>query len=135
MHYNMGIALKNLGKNEEASTHLHKAVQGYQEDLAVRPDSVKTVRRIGNAFAEIGNFTQAINYLQMAVYMNPYDIKNHTTLVDVLVNQKHYDEAITALKTAIDYMKQSGDKENAEKLQESIELVEFKKFKKSKTEQ
>ena len=135
MHYNMGIALEHLGRNEEASEHFHKAVQGYQEDLAVRPGSVKTVRRLGNAFAEIGNPTKAINYLQQAVYMNPYDIENHTTLADVLVSQKRYDEAIQALKTAIDSMTQSGDKENAEKLLQYLELIEFKKFKESKTEQ
>jgi biotin carboxylase len=66
--------------------------------------------------------------------MNPYDIKNHTMLIDALVIQQRYDEAIQALRTAIDSMTQSGDKENAEKLQQRLELVEFKKFKKSKAE-
>jgi len=132
MHYNMGIALKNLGKNEEGSEHLHKAVEGYREDLVKRPDPVKIFRRLGNALMEIGNFSEATKHFQQAVDMDPYDIENHSTLVQALVTQKRYDEAITALKKAVGFMKHIGDKEAAAKLQEYLELVEFKKSKQSK---
>lgn len=129
MHYNIGIALKNLGKTEQASEHLHKAVQGYREDLLVRPRSVKIVRRLGNALMQIGNFSEAINYLQQAVDMDPYDVENHSTLAQALVFQERYDEAITALKAAAAFMTQIGEKETATKLQEYLEFVEFTKFK------
>ena len=135
IYFNIGSALKRLGRNEEASEYLQKAIQQYRKELTKRPDSTTLITRMGNALAENGNFTDATAYFQLAVDMNPYDIKNHTTLVDALVIQQRYDEAIQALKTAIDSMTQMGDKENAAKLQEHLELVEFKKFKKSKAEQ
>ena len=131
MHYNMGIALKNLGKNEEGSEHLHKAVEGYREDLVKGPDPVKIFRRLGNALMEIGNFSEATKHFQQAVDMDPYDIENHSTLVQALVTQKRYDEAITALKKAVGFMKHIDDKEAAA-LQEYLEFVKFKKSKHEK---
>jgi tetratricopeptide (TPR) repeat protein len=134
IYFNIGSALKRLGRNEEASEYLQKAIQEYRKLLIKRPDSIKIITRMGNAFAENGSFPEATVYFQLAANMYPYDIKNHTTLVDALVIQQHYDEAIQALKSAIDSMTQSGDKENAEKLQQRLELVELKKFKESKAE-
>ena len=61
--------------------------------------------------------------------MNPYDMQNHITLAQALAVQERYDEAIAALKKAAHFMAYIGDKEAAAKLQEYLELVEFRKSK------
>ncbi len=129
IHFNIGVALQRLGRNDEASEHLHKAIQGYREDLAKSPDSAKIASRLGNALAEAGNFNEATKCFQQAVNLNPYDIKNHSMLAQALVIQERYDEAIAGLKEAVSFMLHIGDKETAVKLQQHLELVEFKKSK------
>ncbi|MHC4631157.1 MAG: fused MFS/spermidine synthase [Planctomycetota bacterium] len=93
VHYNMGVVLQRLGSNDEAFEYMQKAVQGYRKDLAKTPDSAKTVSRLGNALAGVGNFSEATGYFQQAVNLNPYDTKNHSTLAQALIIQERYDEA------------------------------------------
>ncbi len=64
--------------------------------------------------------------------MNPYDVQNHITLAQALEIQKRYDGAIAALKKAVEFMEYIEDKEAAAKLQEYLELVEFRKSKRQK---
>jgi tetratricopeptide (TPR) repeat protein len=132
IHYNIGVALQRLGNNDEASEHLHKAIQGYREDLAKSPDSAQMASRLGNVLAEVGDFSEATKYFQQAVNLNPYDIKNHSMLAQTLEIQERYDEAIAGLKEAVSFMLYIGDKETAAKLQKHLELVEFRKSKQKK---
>ena len=132
VHYNMGVVLQRLDSNDEAFEYMHKAVQGYREDLAKSPDSAKIVSRMGNALAGVGNFSEATGYFQQAVNLNPYDTKNHSTLAQALVIQERYDEALTGLKEAVSFMLRIGDKEAAAELQKHLELVEFRKTKQKK---
>jgi tetratricopeptide (TPR) repeat protein len=101
MHYNISLASKKLGRNEEASEYMHKAIEGYREDLAQEPNSTKTLRNLGKALAEIDRFSEATEYLQQAVDMNPLKVENHLALADALSKQQRYDEAIEVLKKAI----------------------------------
>lgn len=132
IHYNVGVALKRLGNKEEAARHLHKAVEGYREDLAGNPDSAKIAGRLGNVLAEVGNFSEATEYFQQAVNMNPYDMKNHLTLAQALMVQERYDEAIEALKKAVRFMLNIGDKTAADKLQSFLERVQVRKLEQQK---
>jgi len=132
IHYNIGTALQRLGKNEEASEYMRKAIEEYRKDLAEKPDSIKLITQLGNALAQIGRFSEATIYFQRAVDMNPYDMQNHLTLAKALEMQKRYDAAIAALKKAVEFMEYIEDKEAAAKLQEYLELVEFRKSKRQK---
>jgi tetratricopeptide (TPR) repeat protein len=101
MYFNIGLALKKLDRNEEASEYIHKAIEGYREDLAKKPDSIKIARNLGNALVEVGRFGEANEYLQQAVDMNPFEVENHLMLANALSKQQRYDEAIEVLKKAI----------------------------------
>jgi len=126
---NIGFALKKLGRNDEASRYIHKAIEGYMEDLSQKPDSVETVRRLGNALAEDGNFSEAIKYFQQAVNMEPYNVENHSLLVKVLTIRGRYDEAIKQLHKGIQLMLGNSQKDDAVTLERLLELVESQESK------
>lgn len=129
IHYNIGIALQRSGGNDEASVHLHKAIEGYREDLAKDPDSAKIAGRLGNALATVGNLNEAASYFQQAVNLDPHSVNNHSMLAQALAIQERYDEAIAGLKKAIAFMLRTSNKEAAAELQKLIEFVELKKSK------
>jgi len=132
IHYNIGVALQRLDNNDEATKYLHKAIHGYQEDLAKNPDSIKIVSRLGNALAAVGNFSEATKYFQQAVNLAPYVIENHSLLAQALTIQERYDEAITELKKAISFMLHIDNKDAAAELQKLLEYIELKKLKQKK---
>lgn len=127
IHYNIGVALGRLGKKEQASVHLQKAVQGYRDDLVRIPGSAKIANRLGNVLAEAGDFDEALKFFRGAVRLDPYDINNHLMLAQVLVVQQRYDEAIEELKKAKVFMLQNENAAAALKFQREIEQIEAKK--------
>jgi spermidine synthase/Flp pilus assembly protein TadD len=126
---NIASAFKKLGKNDEAAQYMRNAIEGYRQDLAKYPDSVETVRRLGNILAENGNFSEATKYFQQAVNMDPFDVKNHSLLVKALAIQKRYDEATKQLHKGIRLMRDNGQKDDAVTLERLLELVESQKLK------
>lgn len=125
IHHNISLVLKKLGRNGEASKHLHQAVQGYQQDLAKKPGSIMIISRLGDAHAENGNFSEAAKYFQQAVDMNPFDLKNHSKLASALEFQGQYDEAAEQLRTGIRIMSKNGRKDDAAELQKHLnKLIE-----------
>ncbi|MGA1979722.1 MAG: fused MFS/spermidine synthase [Sedimentisphaerales bacterium] len=101
MYYNISMASKKLGRDNDASEYMSKAIESYRKDLAQEPNSAKTLRNLGSALAEINRFSEATEYLQQAVDMNPLKVENHLALADALSKQQRYDEAIEVLKKAI----------------------------------
>jgi tetratricopeptide (TPR) repeat protein/MFS family permease len=126
MHYNISLALKKLGRNEEASEYIHKAIEGYREDLAQEPNSIKTLRNLGTALAEIDRFSEATKYLQQAVDMNPLEVESHLALAKALLTQQRYDEAIEVLKKAIASFSNARNEQAVTELQRYLWSVEDK---------
>lgn len=129
IHGNIAFALKKLGKNDEASEYLYKAIQEYQKLLPRKPGSIDTVRAIGNALAESGDFGEATKYFQQAVDMGPYDVENHSLLVKALVIQERYYEAIRQLHKGIQLMLDNNQKDDTVTLERLLESVESQKSK------
>jgi tetratricopeptide (TPR) repeat protein len=125
--YNIHTALNELGRREEASEYLDKAIQGYREDLVREPYSVLIAMRLGNTLSEAGRFGEATEYFRRAVELAPSDVDNWITLVKVLVLQKRYDEVIERLQEGIVYMSEHNRAQDAAKLQQYLELVETEK--------
>jgi spermidine synthase/Tfp pilus assembly protein PilF len=126
MHYNISLALKKLGRNEEASEYIHKAIKGYREDLAQEPNSIKTLRNLGTALAEIDRFSEATEYLQQAVDMNPLKVENHLALADALSKQQRYDEATAVVKKAIPLFSDARNEPAVIELQRCLWSIEDK---------
>ena len=122
---NIGVALGRLGRKEQASVHLQKAIQGYRDDLVRIPGSAKIANRLGNVLAEVGDFTEAVKFFRRAVQLDPYDINNHSMLTQVLVVQHRYDEAIEVLKKARAFMLQNENVAAALRFQQDIRQIEY----------
>jgi tetratricopeptide (TPR) repeat protein len=102
---------------DQAITHLTEA-------LRLKPDSAKTVSRLGDALAEKGNFKQVTKYFQQAVDANELDVKNHSKLALALKFQGRYNEATEQLRTGIRIMSENGRKDDAAELQKHLKLIE-----------
>jgi tetratricopeptide (TPR) repeat protein len=93
-HVNLGKALANTGKFEEALSHLEKAVQ-------FKPDDPETHFEIANIFAEHGDLEKAISHLYAAVRLSPDHLHAHYNLGVFLTRQGRLDEAFSHYSEAI----------------------------------
>jgi tetratricopeptide (TPR) repeat protein len=101
MYFNMSMASKKLGRDEDASEYMNRAIETYKADLALRPASTMTLRNLSWALMEAGRFSEAVDSAKSAIDTDSFDIRNHIMLADVLSKCQRYDEAIEVLKKAI----------------------------------
>ncbi|MDD5327692.1 MAG: fused MFS/spermidine synthase [Phycisphaerae bacterium] len=127
MYFNIGLASKKLGRDKEGSEYIHKAIKGYHEDLVREPNSIKTIRDLGNALLEIGSFSEATEYLQKALDMNPLEVESNITLANAFLTQQRYDDAIALLKKAIASFSDVRNEAAVVELQRFLWYVEDKK--------
>jgi tetratricopeptide (TPR) repeat protein len=127
IYFNIALASKKLGRNEDANEYLHKAIEAYQEDLAQEPNTAKTLRNLGRALAEIDRLSEAAEYLQQAVDNGPLEVENHLELARVLSMQKRYNDAIAALKKAIVSFSNARNEKAIIELQRQLWSIEDKK--------
>jgi tetratricopeptide (TPR) repeat protein len=130
VHYNLGIALGRLGRDEQASVHLQKAIEGYRDDLTRMPGSANIAARLGNVLAELGDFDEAAELFRRAIGLEPSEISHYSMLARVLVIRNRYDEAIAELQKAVEFMSGSGNEAAAAKLQRDIEQIQSQKSQK-----
>jgi spermidine synthase/Tfp pilus assembly protein PilF len=126
IYFNISLASKKLGRDEDASEYIRKAIEAYQKDLAQEPNSIKTLRNLGNALVEAGRFSEATKYLQRAIDMGPSEVANHLSLATSLLTQQRYDEAIEVLKKAIVYFSNAEDEKAVIELQRYLWYIEEK---------
>ncbi len=124
MYFNMALASRKLGRNEQASEYLNEAIEEYRQDLAQEPNSVKTLRNLGKALVEVGRFSEAVDYLQQAVDKNPLEIRNHLMLADALSIWQRYDEAVKVLKKAITSFSKARNESAVIKLRRHLWYIE-----------
>ncbi|MFZ0034425.1 MAG: fused MFS/spermidine synthase, partial [Sedimentisphaerales bacterium] len=127
MYYNIGVASKKIGRNDEASEYMRKAIDGYQKDLAKKPTSITILRNLGNALLEIDRPDEAIKYFQQVVDTNPSEVINHIMLADVLLKQHRYDEASAAIKKAIPFFSIARNEKAVVELQRCLWFIEDSK--------
>lgn len=90
-HYNLGMALLEAGKTDEAIEELETALRlkpKYTTALA------HTHLLLGTAYGKKGNYDQAIRHLEPAVQMGPEDSKARYTLATAYEKTGRMDEAI-----------------------------------------
>jgi len=125
----IGVTLKKLGRNKEASEYFRKVIRQYRQDLVGEPDSVEIIINLANALAEDGAFSEAAEYFQKAVDINPLDVETRLLLANALLFQKRYDETTEQLREGVKYMLDNNRKDSAAKLQKFLESVKSSQLK------
>ena len=103
-HYNLGIALNNQGKTDEAIAH-------YREAIELRPSYAEAHYNLGRLLARKGQLDDAVTHYEKALEINPADAEAQNNLGVTLFGSGRVDEAIAhyqeALKIRPDYAEAS----------------------------
>jgi Flp pilus assembly protein TadD len=93
-HFNLGLALKKLGRPEESKAALLKA-------LEINPESYSVNREVGENLAKAGDFSAARPYYQKAVDLSPDDPDAQYNLGVCLTNLGETEAALAAFEKTI----------------------------------
>ena len=94
VHNNLGSALNELGKYDEAIAH-------YTEALRIRPNFAEPHYNLGTALARQGKLKEAISHYTEALRIEPGHAEACNNLGEVLRQQERYDEAISYYSRAL----------------------------------
>jgi len=86
-HNNLGLALLEQGRGNEAIEHFHKA-------LWIKPDHVSAHNNLGNALKEEGRFEEAIKQYVKALQIRPDDSAVHNNLGHALAKRGDVEASI-----------------------------------------
>ena len=93
-HFHLALALKALGKFDEAVAH-------YRRALVLKPNDADTYNNLGNVQAEAGRFDEATASYRQALALAPDNAKALNNLGSTLLELGHADEAETNYRKAI----------------------------------
>jgi predicted O-linked N-acetylglucosamine transferase (SPINDLY family) len=93
-HSNLGNALKDQGKLDEAIAAYHRAI-------AIKPDYAEVHSNLGNALRDQGKLGEAIAAHRQAIDIKPDYAEAHSNLGNALQDQGKLGEAIAAHRQAI----------------------------------
>jgi tetratricopeptide (TPR) repeat protein len=93
-HNNLGNALLQKGRVDEAITH-------FQEVLRIKPDDAKADFNLGNALLQKGNVDEAITRYQTALRIEPDFAGAHCSLGNAFRQQGKIDQSITQYREAL----------------------------------
>jgi protein O-mannosyl-transferase len=109
-HYNLGIALNDRGKTDEAIAH-------YKQAIELRPSYAEAHYNLGRLLAQKGQLDDALSHYEKALEINPADAEAQNNLGVTLFGSGRVDEAIAhyqeALKIRPDYAEASCNLANA----------------------
>ncbi len=91
---NLGVALGDKGRLDEAIENYHKALQ-------IDPNNFEAHYNLGNALADQSRFDEAIQNYHKALQSNPNSFQALNNLGNALFHQNRFDEAIENYRKAI----------------------------------
>jgi tetratricopeptide (TPR) repeat protein len=94
-HCDLGSALLDLGRVEEALTQYRKA-------LEIRPDDAMAHHNLGAALSRLGRFDEATAHYRKALEIQPDSVEVHCDLGTALVRLGRFDEALTHYRQALE---------------------------------
>jgi tetratricopeptide (TPR) repeat protein len=108
-HYHRAIALapdfppayNNLATTLRAKGDLANAVATYEQALRVRPDYPEAQYNLANALLQEGKPAEAIEHFRIALETIPASVDVHNNLGIALMDQGHADEAIAEFRAAL----------------------------------
>jgi Flp pilus assembly protein TadD len=86
-HLNLGAALADQGKAEEAITHYHRSLQ-------IAPNYAEAYNNLGLALVQLGKNDEATAHYVKALQINPHCAIAHNNFGVVLTRQGEFDKAI-----------------------------------------
>ena len=94
-HNNLGLALADKGKLDEAIYH-------YNEAIKIKPDFAKALYNLGNTYSDIGQYEKAIEYYKGAVTYDP----NYTMAINNMgvayANMNDFEKAISSYNSVLE---------------------------------
>ena len=93
-HNNLGNALKNQGKIEEAIVHFNKALQ-------INPGYSKAHNNLGTALVSQGKTDEALKHFGIALYINPNYAAAHSNIGVALAGRNQIEKAIVHFRAAL----------------------------------
>ena len=93
-HYNLGIALSDQGKLEDAVAAYHRA-------LELKPDYAQAHNNLGVALSDQGKLDEAISASRRALHLKPDDPEAHRNLGVALNRHGNREEAIASFEQAL----------------------------------
>lgn len=93
--------LNNLGMSLKSSGDPAGGARSYRRSHAVDPSDVAPLNNLANALAADGDRTSACTILREVLRRAPWFAECHQNLGDHLRHLKHFDEAASALRTAL----------------------------------
>lgn len=93
-HNNLGTALADLGRHQEAAAQ-------YQAALAINPGDLFAHYNMGNSLFKLGRALEAIEHFRKAAEINPGYVQARLNLAYVLGAQGRLDEAVEAYEAAL----------------------------------
>jgi tetratricopeptide (TPR) repeat protein len=125
---NLGVALENEGRFDEATSHYRRAiafkadyapaynnmgtalrakgnreeaVATYQRALSLQPDYPEAHYNVGNVLVDLGRAREAVDHFQRALQVIPGSVDVHNNLGIALAAQGRLDEAIAQFREAL----------------------------------
>ncbi len=98
---NLGVALKHVGRLDEAKTHLQQAIAMYERALAMEPNSAEVRSNLGATLKHVGRLDEAKTHLQQAIALKPDFASAYNSLDVVLQEQLKLQEAMGYYRHAI----------------------------------
>ncbi|MDA1293815.1 MAG: tetratricopeptide repeat protein, partial [Proteobacteria bacterium] len=93
-YYNMGNALQDQGKSDEA-------IKAFNKALSLRPDYVEAYYNMGNALQDYGKLDEAIEAFKKALSLKPDYIEAYYNIGNALQDHGKLDEAIASYQKAL----------------------------------
>ena len=93
-HYNLGIALQDLGQLDEA-------VASYRRALKISPEYAEAHGNLGTTLKDLGQLDEAVASYRRALKINPYLADGHTNLGTALKDLGRLDEAAASHRRAL----------------------------------
>ncbi len=95
VHMNLGLALLDQGKLDEAAT-------SYQKALALRPNDVEALLNLGNILGDLGKAEEAIGCYGKTLVLRPDFAEAHNSLGATLSGMGRLDEAVASYRRALE---------------------------------
>jgi protein O-GlcNAc transferase len=93
-HYNLAVALKSLGRLDDAAA-------SYRRALKVKPDYAEAHSNLGNVLKDLGRLDDAVTCYRRALALKPDSADAHNNLGTVLKDLGRLDDAVTCYRRAL----------------------------------